>query len=224
MSEHLEQSITQEPENGEGQVGNDIPTADATMMEQPDSEAAATDGEPAVEDWQALVQSVTGQPDGAPIESDPVVQLVHEYKEAIKARDAWEDKYLRAAAEFANARRRAELRAENQIWAARERVLTNILPILDDFERAFQAVPEEEQGSPWVEGFRLILRKLETILDREGVTRIEAAGQPFDPNLHQAVVMEEAAEVESGMVLDVLQQGYMLNDRVLRPSMVRVSQ
>ncbi|MEA3335187.1 MAG: nucleotide exchange factor GrpE [Chloroflexota bacterium] len=171
--------------------------------------------------WQDLLESAEQEPEES---SDPVVGLVNEYKEAVKARDEWEDKYLRAAAEYANAKRRSEIRAENEIWASRERVLTNILPVLDDFERAFAALPEEVRESSWADGFGLIQRKLQGVLEREGVTRIEAEGQPFDPNLHQAVMMVDDADNESDTVLEVLQQGYMLGDRVLRPTMVKVAQ
>lgn len=187
-------------------------------MDQQSAEAAEA---PPAGDWQALVN---GAEEIAANNTDPVVRLVQEYKEAIQARDEWEDKYLRAAAEFANARRRAELRADNQIWAARERILAAILPVVDDFQRAFNAVPADEQQSPWVEGFALIQRKLQSVLDREGVSEILALGQHFDPTRHQAVISEPAPEVESGTVLEVLQPGYLLDDRVLRASMVKVAQ
>lgn len=176
---------------------------------------------PPVGDWQDLVNSVEEAPANS---TDPVIRLVQEYKEAIKARDEWEDKYLRAAAEFANARRRAEMRADNQIWAARERILAAILPVVDDFQRAFNAVPADEQQSPWVEGFALIQRKLKSVLEREGVSEIPALGQHFDPTRHQAVISEPTPDVEPGTVLEVLQPGYLLEDRVLRPSMVKVAQ
>ncbi len=156
--------------------------------------------------------------------SDAVVQLVGELKDAIKARDDWEDRYLRAAAEFSNARRRAELRADGEVHASRERLFNNIIPIVDDFERAFQLVPADETDSSWVQGFTLILRKLQGTLLREGVTIIEAEGQPFDPSVHQAVMVEEVEGVEPDTVTEVLQQGYMLDDRVLRPAMVKVAQ
>ena len=172
-------------------------------------------------EWRILVDQAQEQELDA---SDPVVQLVHEYKEAIKARDDWQDKYLRAAADFSNAKRRAELRADNQISSARERVLASILPVLDDLERAFENVPEDEQQSPWVEGFVLIQRKLIAVLERQGVSVIEAEGQPFDPNRHQAVIAEAVEGVEPDTVVSVLQKGYMLGDRVLRPSMVKVAQ
>ena len=155
---------------------------------------------------------------------DAVVQLVGELKDAIKARDEWEDRYLRAAAEFSNARRRAELRADSEVRASRERLLNSIIPIVDDFERAFQLVPENETDSTWVEGFTLILRKLQGALLREGVTVIEAEGKPFDPSLHQAVMVEEVEGAEPDTVVAVLQRGYLLDDRVLRPAMVKVAQ
>lgn len=176
---------------------------------------------PPAGDWQDLINDAEAPAAGS---ADPVVRLVQEYKEAIQARDEWEDKYLRAAAEFANARRRAELRADNQIWTARERILAAILPVVDDFQRAFSAVPAEEQQSPWVEGFALIQRKLKNMLDREGVIEIAALGQHFDPTRHQAVISEPAPDAESGTVLEVLQPGYLLDDRVLRASMVKVAQ
>ena len=155
---------------------------------------------------------------------DAVVQLVGELKDAIKARNEWEDRYLRAAAEFSNARRRAELRADSEVRASRERLLNSIIPIVDDFERAFQLVPEDETDSTWVEGFTLILRKLQGALLREGVTVIEAEGKPFDPSLHQAVMVEEVDGAEPDTVVAVLQRGYLLDDRVLRPAMVKVAQ
>ena len=171
--------------------------------------------------WQDVVGSVEQQTVTA---DDPIVQLVNEYKEAIKARDVAEDRYLRAAAEFANARRRAEMRADSEVRSSRERLLSNVLPVVDDFDRAFQSVPDNARESTWVEGFALIQRKLQNTLQREGVTPIEAKGQPFDAARHQAVMVEIADDVPSGTVLEVLQQGYMLDDRVLRPAMVKVAQ
>jgi len=210
----LEQEDLLSPEDG--------PEAQERPEEESPAESTPGDGEAESGiTWESLVESADQDTDAVGV---AIVDLVNEYKEAVKARDEWEDKYLRGAAEFANAKRRAELRAENQIWAARERLLTNLLPVLDDFERAFTAIPEDEQDSSWVQGFVLIRRKLQAMLDREGVTPIEAQGKPFDPNLHQAVLAEAAEDVEPGTVLDVLQQGYLLDGRVLRPSMVKVAQ
>ncbi len=81
-----------------------------------------------------------------------------------------------------------------------------------------------DETQSWIEGFSLIQRKLDGILERQGVTTIEAEGQPFDPALHQAVIMEEIDDVASGTVVQELQKGYLLDGRVLRPSMVKVAQ
>ncbi len=156
---------------------------------------------------------------------DPVIaQLVQDYKEAVKARDEAEDKYLRAAAEFANARRRTELRADNEVRAAKEQILSSFLPVVDDLDRALLAVPAGEAAASWLEGFALIQRKLAAALDRQGVTPIQAEGQPFDPALHQAVVMADGGDVPSGTILQELQRGYLLDGKVLRPAMVKVAQ
>ncbi len=196
------------------------------QTEQPDAgngEAAAAEQGPAEEaaaGWQELIEQAEDQ-SGA---DDPIVQLVQEYKEAIKARDEAEDKYLRAAAEFANARRRAELRADNEVRSAKELILAGFLPVVDDLDRALLAVPADGDTYPWLEGFTLIQRKLAGVLERQGVTPIQAEGQPFDPALHQAVLVEESDDAPSGIVLQELQRGYLLDGRVLRPAMVKVAQ
>lgn len=200
FSDQTEQ--TEQPEPG------DEPVAEQQMAD----EAAA--------EWQSLVEQVEEQSSA----DDPIVQLVQEYKEAIKARDEAEDKYLRAAAEFANARRRAELRADHEVRAAREHILGSFLPAVDDLARALLAAPASDEAQSWSNGFSLIQRKLESTLERLGVTTIEAEGHPFDPALHQAVIMEEVDGVASGIVVQELQKGYLLDGKVLRPSMVKVAQ
>jgi molecular chaperone GrpE len=170
--------------------------------------------------WQEFVETFEEQTES----DDPMIQLVQEYKEAIKARDEAEDRYLRAAAEFANARRRAELRADHEVRAAKELILSSFLPVVDDLDRALLAVPADGDAVPWLEGFTLIQRKLASALERQGVTAMQAEGQPFDPALHQAVLTEEARDAPSGTVLQELQKGYLLEGRVLRPAMVKVAQ
>jgi molecular chaperone GrpE len=94
---------------------------------------------------------------------------------------------------------------------------------VDDLQRALKDRPVDNDGAAWAEGVELIYRKLMTILEAEGVTPIEAEGEMFDPNLHEAVVQSDSDEHESGQVIEVLQTGYKLGDRVLRPAMVRVA-
>ena len=130
----------------------------------------------------------------------------------------YEDRWKRSAAEFANYRRRTEQeRADLQRYANRDLILA-LLPVLDDLERALAHVPAEQAESEWVKGVHLVERKFRTILERQGITPIEAVGQPFDPNLHEGVA-------GSGTVVtQEYQRGYRMHDRVLRPSMVVVGE
>jgi molecular chaperone GrpE len=100
-------------------------------------------------------------------------------------------------------------------------VIKRYVPVLDDMERAMETRPE---GLAWADGIELICRKLQSILEAEGLKRIEAVGQKFDPNFHEAISQEPAEGVESGTVLGVIRNGYMLGERVIRPAVVRVAQ
>jgi molecular chaperone GrpE len=133
------------------------------------------------------------------------------------------DGWQRARAEFANYKKRVEAERALLQQTSNEALLLKLLPVVDDFERAFQTLPEDVADVPWVDGIKLILRKLQAILDSENVTPIEAIGQPFDPLLHQAVMQEETTEHPDGHVIEEMQRGYRLGERVLRPSMVKVA-
>jgi molecular chaperone GrpE len=133
------------------------------------------------------------------------------------------DGWQRARAEFANYKKRVEAERALLQQTSNEALLLKLLPVVDDFERAFQTLPEDVADVPWVGGIKLILRKLQAILDSENVTPIEAIGQPFDPLLHQAVMQEETTEHPDGHVIEEMQRGYRLGERVLRPSMVKVA-
>ena len=133
------------------------------------------------------------------------------------------EKYLanwqRSQADFANYKKRSEQEKEEIIEFANSVLLCNLLPIIDDLERAFASVPAELDESHWTEGIRLIYNKLKAILEAQGLTEIKAQGEPFDPRLHQAVMQEEG---EEGVVLKETQKGYKFKERVLRPSLVIV--
>ncbi len=129
----------------------------------------------------------------------------------------------RSRAEFANYKKRNEREREDFIKLANAALITKLLPVVDDCARALQTVPDSLRGLTWVEGIFLIERRLRTLLEQEGLTEIEAVGKKFNPELHHAAVREENTEYEDGEVISELQKGYMLNDRVLRPSMVRVA-
>ena len=128
----------------------------------------------------------------------------------------------RAAADFANYRRRVDEEREGLSQFTNALLISKVLSVLDDFDRALETVPPGTNEG-WVDGVRLVERKLRGLLEAEGVTEIEALGQEFDPNLHEAVVHEETADHPDNQVIGELQRGYRLRDRVLRPSLVRVA-
>jgi molecular chaperone GrpE len=130
--------------------------------------------------------------------------------------------WQRAAADLSNFRRRTEEERAATSQFANAILLARLLSVLDDFDRALDTVPPDTHDA-WVEGIRLVQRKLHGLLESEGVTPIEAIGQPFDPNVHEAVVHEETADYPDNHVIDELQRGYRLHDRVLRPALVKVA-
>jgi molecular chaperone GrpE len=129
---------------------------------------------------------------------------------------------LRALADYKNFKRRTEQERAELIRNASAGLLLKLLPVIDDIERAGANVPTEISESSWYTGYQLITQKLQTLLSSEGVSAIPAVGEPFDPNVHEAVIFEEAGEGGDNVVLAELQKGYKLNDRVLRPTMVKV--
>jgi len=133
----------------------------------------------------------------------------------------YKDNWLRSQADFQNYRKRIERDNEMMHTSMKGDIIKKVLPVLDDLERALQNRPED---NGWANGIELIVRKLQNILDVEGVKKIEAKGAEFDPNLHEAISHEPNEEVESGHVIAVVQNGYMLGERVIRPALVRVAQ
>jgi molecular chaperone GrpE len=131
------------------------------------------------------------------------------------------DALLRERADFTNFRRRSEAEAQQSYRYAAGTTIKKFLAVMDDLERALAHRPA---GDTWADGIELVYRKYQTILDAEGVTRIDAEGKPFDPNLHEAIMQEANDQYESGTVISVLQQGYMHGERVLRPALVKVAQ
>ncbi len=146
-------------------------------------------------------------------------QLEAAQQEAAENKAGWQ----RASADFANYKRRTEQERDAMFGLANETLLIKMLAVADDFDRAIATVPAERQADSWVEGIAAIDRKLRLVLDSEGLTPIEAVGQPFDPHEHEAVVQEERPDLAEGTVTAELQRGYRIRDRVLRPAMVAVA-
>jgi molecular chaperone GrpE len=146
-------------------------------------------------------------------------QLEEEKKKAAEYLDNWR----RSAAEFQNFKRRTEKERGEYAQYANQRLLGRLLDVMDSFVIGFKNVPEEYRAEPWVEGMRAVERQLSRVLESEGVQPIEAQGKEFDPNFHEAMLYEPSPGAPEGQVLEELQRGYMLHDRVLRPTRVRVA-
>jgi molecular chaperone GrpE len=152
------------------------------------------------------------------------LEALQQELEGVKAKEAeYLDGWQRARAELANARKRFERERVQAYTNAKADILARLLPIVDDLERAFDTLPDNLSHLTWIEGIALIQRRLQLLLEQDGVTPIEALEQEFDPFLHQAVTHEPSETVPVGHVISELQKGYRVGDRVLRPSMVRVS-
>ncbi len=132
----------------------------------------------------------------------------------------WRDRYLRTLADFDNYRKRADREKQDFFKYALAGTLRDLLPILDNFDRALD---HAEEGDEFHKGVALIYKQLFDVLTKHGVRVIDEANVRFDPNIHEAVVREENASVPSHTVVQVLQKGYFLHDRLLRPAMVKVA-
>lgn len=135
-----------------------------------------------------------------------------------------ENKLLRVQADFENYKRRSRLEMEASQKYRSQNIVTDLLPALDSFERALQVETDNEQTKSLLQGMEMVHRQLVEALKKEGVEAIEAVGQEFDPNLHQAVMQAEDENYGSNIVVEEMQKGYKLKDRVIRPSMVKVNQ
>lgn len=135
-----------------------------------------------------------------------------------------ESRILRQVADFENFKRRARLDQETAATYRSQSLVTDLLPALDNFERALQIEATNDQAKSIMQGVEMVYRSIIDALKKEGVEAIEAVGTQFDPNVHQAVMQVSEPDTESNVVLEELQKGYKLKDRVLRPSMVKVNE
>lgn len=133
-----------------------------------------------------------------------------------------EDARMRQLAEFENFRKRSEKEKSQMFEIGAKSVVEKILPVLDNFERGLAGVPEEEKGTPFVEGIEMVYKQILSAFEEIGVKPIEAVGTEFDPNFHNAVMTVEDDSLESGTVAEELQKGYLYKDTVVRHSMVKV--
>ena len=150
-----------------------------------------------------------------------IESLTSQLREAEKKTAEYKDGWARAQADFQNYKKRIERDNELTYITMKGDIVKKILPVLDDLERALQNRPAD---NGWSNGIELVARKLQNVLESEGIKRIEAEGAEFDPNFHEAISHEPTDGVKSGFVIGVVQNGYMLGERVIRPALVRVAQ
>ena len=183
-----------------------------------------------------MEEPISQSPDGAPTNGaapeveagrpPDIAALQRELETAQSKAAEYLDGWQRSQAEFQNYKRRVERERTEMMQGMTGKVIARYLDIVDDFDRAMKGRPTEAddpEWAKWAEGIQLIYRKFQNVLDAEGVSRIEAEGQDFDPNLHEAVVHEESDGHKSGQIIEVLRHGYKLGDRVIRPALVKVA-
>lgn len=153
-------------------------------------------------------------------ETRSVEQLLEDARaEASKNLEGWQ----RALADLSNARKRFDKQTQLAYTNATIDVVSKLLPVIDDFDRAMDNVPDDVAQNAWFDGLSGVLRKMNSILEGIKAERIPAKGELFDPNIHDAIMREESDEFESGIVIRELQAGYRIGDRVIRPAMVVVA-
>lgn len=133
------------------------------------------------------------------------------------------ERYLRVQADFDNFRRRSRQEKEEFAKYAASKLLEQLVPVVDNFERALASSKETKDFDSLLKGLDMTFRQLDQVLEQEGLKRMEAVGQPFNPEFHQAILQVESDEHEEGIVVEEVQKGYLYKDKVLRPAMVKVS-
>lgn len=156
-------------------------------------------------------------------EQDNPLDLKRELERAREEVRQYNDHYLRVLADMENMRKRTSREREEYVKYATTPLIKKLLPVIDDLERALNMSAQHQDYASLHKGVEMIVKSLHEIIKTEGVQTIEASGKPFDPEFHEPLILEESTEHPSNTVLEELQRGYMLHGRVLRPSLVKVS-
>ena len=170
-----------------------------------------------------ITEETAAQEDGQEPETSVVEEeLIEDVSDLSQEIGHYKSIAQRAQADLVNYRNRATQEIEETKRIVQFGLLSRFISVVDDLERAMENLPEEAQNE-WSEGVALVLRNLEKILELEGVAQIESLGKPFDPREHEALLYEENTEIEDGLIVNVIQHGYRLNERIIRPARVIVS-
>lgn len=164
-----------------------------------------------------------GQQEAEEMQEEELTEEQKIIEQLEKEKEELNNRLLRVHADYDNFRRRTREEKERDAKYRSQNLVEEILPVLDNFERALNVETTNDESKSILQGMDMIYRQLLEALKKEGVSVIEAVGKPFDPNYHQAVMQVEEDGYESNTVVEELQKGYMLNDRVIRPSMVKVN-
>jgi molecular chaperone GrpE len=175
-------------------------------------------------DWASGAESLeeVEVPETEP-EQDNLLDLKQELERAREEVRQYNEHYLRALADMENMRKRTSREREEYVKYATTPLIKKLLPVIDDLERALTMSAQHQDYASLYKGVEMIVKSLHEIIKTEGVQAIEAAGKPFDPEFHEPLILEESPEHPSNTVLEELQRGYTLHGRVLRPSLVKVS-
>jgi molecular chaperone GrpE len=176
-----------------------------------------------LEEGKEVLEPESATPDVAEDVADEITRLKAARDEAQAKADEYLDGWQRARAELSNYRKRVDREKQGQYARIVSEILGRYLDVMDDLERALADIPESSETANWAKGIGMIHSKFKNILDAEGVEIIEPLGESFDPNFHEAISNEESDSHEEGEVIEVVQKGYKLEDRVIRPAMVRVA-
>jgi molecular chaperone GrpE len=200
------------------------------MTEETDTRTVADQGQGVTDDprfevkWRKKESS--SPPPPPPTEApaaDETADLPRQLEEAQEQITNLRDRWQRSAADLANLRRHTEQQREEMERFASMLLIMDLLPVLDNFERAIATIPGNLAMLTWIQGVLLMERHMRAILEHRGVTEVEADGQQFDPHRHDAIQERETAEVPPGQIVTVLQKGYMMHGRVIRPALVEVA-
>jgi molecular chaperone GrpE len=170
-----------------------------------------------------LSSSADGKPDSQGAPATPLEELRTKLASVEQDRDQYLNLFQRTRADFENFQKRLQRELSQERRYAFAPLVLDLLPVFDNLDRAMQAAKKANETGPLVQGVSLVQSQLLDVLKRNGITRIEAQSQPFDPNLHQAVMQQPSSDAAPNTVLQVLEEGFMIHERVLRPAKVIVS-
>ncbi|WP_068774335.1 nucleotide exchange factor GrpE [Paenibacillus sp. FJAT-26967] len=197
-------------------------STEETKNNHPNTDAADTEATYEAGHAESVDEAGTGQ-ESAQQDGEQSSARDAELQELRVQAEENQQRLLRTQADFDNFRRRSRQEKEEFAKYASLKLIEQLLPVIDNFDRALLSSRETQDFEALAKGIEMVYRQLEQLMTQEGLTPIQAVGQPFNPEFHQAVMQVETEEYEEGIVVEEMQKGYMLKDRVIRPTMVKVS-